>query len=216
MVSRLLVTGSRNHRDESLIRAALTLAGRKLGRDTVLVHGAAPGADSIAARIWRRWALPTEPHPADWTGPHGRGAGHARNAKMVALGADLCLAFPLDGSRGTWDCVRRARDAGIPVLPFAPAPERPRVVHCKRERHDVYIGRPSKWGNPYTVGRDGSRADVIARYELWLAGQPELLAALGELAGKTLGCWCAPEPCHGDVLVRLAETPSLAHRLSDS
>jgi hypothetical protein len=85
-----------------------------------------------------------------------------------------------------------------------PAMAHPLVVHCKRSRYDVYIGRPSKWGNDFEVGRDGTRAQVIALYERWLAEQPELLAALGELEGKTLGCWCAPKPCHGDVLARLA------------
>jgi Domain of unknown function (DUF4326) len=78
------------------------------------------------------------------------------------------------------------------------------VVHCKRAAHDVYIGRPSKWGNPFVIGRDGTREEVIARYEAWLLQQPELVAALPELAGKTLGCWCAPRACHGDVLARLA------------
>ncbi len=78
------------------------------------------------------------------------------------------------------------------------------VVHCKRAAHDVYIGRPSKWGNPFVIGRDGTRDEVVARYEAWLLEQPELVAALPELAGKTLGCWCAPRACHGDVLARLA------------
>jgi hypothetical protein len=78
------------------------------------------------------------------------------------------------------------------------------VVHCKRARFDIYIGRPSKWGNPFVIGRDGTRADVIAKYRRWLLTQPTLLAALPELAGKTLGCWCAPQACHGDVLVELA------------
>jgi hypothetical protein len=80
----------------------------------------------------------------------------------------------------------------------------PLVVHCKRAAHDVYIGRPSKWGNAFVIGRDGTRDEVIARYEAWLLQQPELVGALGELAGKTLGCWCAPAACHGDVLARLA------------
>ena len=79
-----------------------------------------------------------------------------------------------------------------------------RVVHCKRAEYDVYIGRPSKWGNPFVLGADGSRAEVIAKYRDWLMTQPELLSALSELQGKTLGCWCAPKPCHGDVLVALA------------
>ena len=79
-----------------------------------------------------------------------------------------------------------------------------KVVHCKREPYDVYIGRPSKWGNPYSSGRDGSREEVIAKYEEWLYTQPDLMAELSKLQGKVLGCWCSPKPCHGDVLVRLA------------
>jgi hypothetical protein len=80
----------------------------------------------------------------------------------------------------------------------------PRAVHCKRERHHVYIGRPSKWGNPFVVGKHGSREQVIERYERWVLADATLMAALPELRGKVLGCWCAPRACHGDVLVRLA------------
>ena len=75
-----------------------------------------------------------------------------------------------------------------------------RVVHCKREACDVYIGRPSKWGNPFPLVKESDRARIIAQYRTWLLKQPSLLAALGELKNKTLGCWCAPRPCHGDVL----------------
>lgn len=82
---------------------------------------------------------------------------------------------------------------------------RERVVHCKRSEFDVYIGRPSKWGNPFVIGRHGDRAAVIAKYEAWIRSQPRLMAALPELRGKVLGCWCTPQPCHGDVLVRLAD-----------
>lgn len=71
----------------------------------------------------------------------------------------------------------------------------------------VYIGRPGKWGNPFVIGRDGSRAEVIAKYRAWLASQPELLDALDELRGKDLVCWCAPQACHGDVLIELANRP---------
>ena len=81
----------------------------------------------------------------------------------------------------------------------------PRVVHCKRDRYDVYIGRPAPWGNPFEIGRDGSRDEVIKKYRQWLAAKPELIArAKVELRGKTLGCWCAPKPCHGDVLLEIA------------
>lgn len=84
----------------------------------------------------------------------------------------------------------------------------PRVVHCKRGSFDVYIGRPSKWGNPFRLAKESDRAEVLVQYEAWLMQQPKLLAQLHELRGKTLGCWCAPKPCHGDVLARLANTPS--------
>lgn len=88
----------------------------------------------------------------------------------------------------------------------------PRVVHCKKDRFDVYIGRPGIWGNPYTIGPDGTREEVIALFEKTLLESPgphwaKLRSKLPELAGKTLGCWCAPLPCHGDVLLRLANGP---------
>jgi len=51
-----------------------------------------------------------------------------------------------------------------------------RGVHCKRERFDVYIGRPSRFGNPFVVGRDGTRDECIALYRQWLQTQPQLLA----------------------------------------
>jgi hypothetical protein len=68
----------------------------------------------------------------------------------------------------------------------------------------VYIGRPSKWGNPFVIGRDGTRNEVIAKYRAWIVSQPELMNALDELRGHDLVCWCAPLACHGDVLVELA------------
>lgn len=104
-----------------------------------------------------------------------------------------------------------------------PAQRRTRVVHCKRERYDVYIGRGrdpktgarGPWGNPFShqAGtlaqfRVGSREEAIERFEQYLLDTPELMARLHELKGKTLGCWCAPKPCHGDVLARLADALS--------
>lgn len=68
----------------------------------------------------------------------------------------------------------------------------------------VYIGRPSKWGNPFVIGKDGTRQEVIVKFERWILGQPQLLAQLNEIKGRDLVCWCAPEACHGDVLAKLA------------
>jgi hypothetical protein len=70
----------------------------------------------------------------------------------------------------------------------------------------VYIGRGSKWGNPFKIGRDGDRVAVIAKYERWLADQHHLLRALDELGGRDLVCFCAPRSCQGDLLLRLANT----------
>lgn len=80
-----------------------------------------------------------------------------------------------------------------------------KVVHCKKEPYDVYIGRGSKWGNPFKIGEHGTREEVIAYYRAHLLDCPEKLLALHELKGKTLGCWCAPKACHGDVLAEFVK-----------
>jgi len=79
-----------------------------------------------------------------------------------------------------------------------------KVVHCKKESYDVYIGRPGPFGNPFEIGKDGNREEVVTQYAEWVLTQPELLATIKtKLKGKTLGCWCAPQLCHGDILVEL-------------
>ena len=89
------------------------------------------------------------------------------------------------------------------------------VVHCKREHFDVYIGRGSKWGNPFSHKQGtqakvvvGSRSEAIAAYKEWITqgDGKHLLKYLPELKGKILGCWCSPLPCHGDVLYELANS----------
>ena len=85
--------------------------------------------------------------------------------------------------------------------------QRTTVAHCKRAPFDVYIGRPSKWGNPFVIGRDGNREQVIEKYRAYVLATPALLAAVKpELKGKVPGCWCAPQSCHGDVLAELADS----------
>ena len=76
--------------------------------------------------------------------------------------------------------------------------------------YEVYIGRQtrngwrkSKWTNPFKLSRNGDRNLVIAMYRRWLLLRPDLLAALPELRGKDLVCWCPPEACQGDVLIEL-------------
>lgn len=89
---------------------------------------------------------------------------------------------------------------------------RPTVVNLRREEYDVYIGRGSKWGNPFShlprssaPWKAGDRVDAIRKYRDWIQTRPELLAALPELVGKRLGCYCAPLVCHVDVLAGMVE-----------
>lgn len=83
------------------------------------------------------------------------------------------------------------------------------IVNVSKDSCDVYIGRASgnykasKWANPFKIGPDGSREEVIKKYANWILSQPQLINSLSELEGKVLGCWCKPESCHGDVLVDL-------------
>ncbi len=79
-----------------------------------------------------------------------------------------------------------------------------KVAHIN-QAYEVYIGRPTKWGNPFVIGVDGSRDEVIAKYRAWIKKRPLLINDLCELKGKVLGCFCKPLACHGDVLVELIE-----------
>ena len=92
------------------------------------------------------------------------------------------------------------------------------VVNSRKNKYDVYIGRPSIWGNPYTDVMNhktlaqyivANREEAIQKYETYirekLEKDPELKKELLELKGKRLGCWCKPKACHGDVLVKLIE-----------
>jgi hypothetical protein len=78
----------------------------------------------------------------------------------------------------------------------------------------VNIMRGSPWGNPFVVGRDGDRAEVVARYRRWLWREIQARPGFGqlvrELHGRDLCCCCAPLPCHGDVLAAAAAYLSLA------
>ena len=83
------------------------------------------------------------------------------------------------------------------------------VVNIDQESCDVYVGRPSVWGNPFRVTPKFGRRAAIRAYETRRARQEHLLARLPELKDKRLGCHCAPLPCHGDVLARLADGAAL-------
>jgi hypothetical protein len=78
------------------------------------------------------------------------------------------------------------------------------VVNKMFHKFDVYIGRGSKWGNPFIIGTDGDREEVIKKYKEYIL-KNEALKDIEELRDKVLGCYCHPLPCHGDVLIELLE-----------
>jgi hypothetical protein len=128
---RLLVTGSRSWDDEGVIQYALSeiLFHNKT---MILVHGACPtGADRIAdewaaaRNMYPARPVTVERHPADWE-KYGRAAGFRRNAEMVRLRADLCLAFILDASRGATHTADLAEKASIPVRRYERSSRDPR------------------------------------------------------------------------------------------
>jgi len=69
----------------------------------------------------------------------------------------------------------------------------------------IYVGRRTKWGNPYKIGEAGSREEVVALFEKYLAEilkyDPDFCEPL---RGKDLVCWCAPLACHADILIKVA------------
>jgi len=80
-----------------------------------------------------------------------------------------------------------------------------KVVHYKKEPFDIYIGRGSIWGNPFKIGRDGNRKDVLKKFKIYAENSPKILKRLHILKDQTLGCNCKPKDCHGDVLKELIE-----------
>jgi len=109
-------------------------------------------------------------------------------------------------------------DSEIVVLPEIPT----RVAHCKRSSFDIFVGRPSLWGNPFSHKpsaiakcKVGSREEAVQAYDDWLAGikyqevNPDqrkwILEHIYQLKGSVLGCFCFPNKCHGNILARLAD-----------
>lgn len=112
--NRILITGSRTWDDRETILDALA-EHTKFG--DVLISGACPqGADRLCEDLWYEGGA-IERHPADWN-KHGKRAGFIRNSEMVNLGADICLAFIRDGSKGASMTANLAEKAGIRTIRF--------------------------------------------------------------------------------------------------
>ncbi len=78
-------------------------------------------------------------------------------------------------------------------------------MNLRYEECDVRIDRSSKWGNRFRIGPDGDRDEVCNKYEAYILTRIDLLRSLEELRGLRLGCWCPPQRCHGNTLVKFLE-----------
>lgn len=99
-----------------------------------------------------------------------------------------------------------------------------RVVNLNKEPYDVYIGRGSKWGNPFTSIQDKktlaleiveTKEIAISKYREYILNNEELMNSLDELDGKILGCFCKPDLCHGDVLLELITQKKIKNTLNN-
>lgn len=110
---RVIVCGGREYTDQEAVSRALLHVWLTNDRPVMtIVQGGAQGADECARQVAATQSFPCETFRAEWE-REGKSAGPRRNQRMVKAGADLLVAFP--GGRGTADCVKRARKAGIPV-----------------------------------------------------------------------------------------------------
>ncbi|MFC7979535.1 DUF2493 domain-containing protein [Streptomyces cinereoruber] len=118
----ILVTGSRNWTDARTVEQEIFRAlyeTKTPHREALLVHGACPtGADAHADRYATETGMNVRRFPADWD-RHGKRAGYLRNAAMVDLAPDVCLAFILDGSRGASMTATLAEKAGVETRRFS-------------------------------------------------------------------------------------------------
>ncbi len=84
-----------------------------------------------------------------------------------------------------------------------------KIVHCKRQSYDVYIGRPTIYKNPFFIGKDGNRQEVIEKFKAYFLNRivtdSQFKSAIRKLNGKVLGCWCYPKDCHGRIIMEYLE-----------
>lgn len=209
-----IIAGSRDGPNVRDVTEAVRLCG---WAPSVVISGTAGGGDLAGERWAFLHGVPVVRMAAKWRLPGGmldRGAGHKRNVEM-AKRSDALIAIWDGKSPGTNHMIQTALARGLRVYVYRPRSARaaeagPRVLnrhHGPMPAGAVYVGRGTPWGNPYKVGPDGSREEVIQKFRAFLARRPDLVASVRrELAGRSLVCSCAPAACHADVLLAVANS----------
>jgi HK97 family phage portal protein len=201
-----------------------TLRQRLVQRTIQVVDWAVGGGPGSGLIAFVTSMAPSGCRPASHWVSCGSGTWGAA-ALAVGRGTPL-VAFPYGGGRawlpdwpgGSWEVAGGGVWAqGWKWMPWPSGPGTITVANCKttpnrNARGHVYIGRPSPLGNPYKIGPDGTRDEVIAKYAAWLPTDPAAQAEISALSNRlrngedlTLLCWCSPLPCHGDVVKEAIE-----------
>lgn len=110
---------------------------------------------------------------------------------------------PVENAKGIWEGLHRWERSALPLTEATSA----RVLNKYKDQigpDDVYIGRPSPYGNPFKITKTTTREEVIEKYREYVMANPGLLEEIRKLKGKNLVCFCSPKPCHGDVILELA------------
>ena len=205
---RYLVAGSRQFNNYFVFYRYIN---RYLPKDAIIVNGGADGADQLAAVYSECNGYVYEAYDADWN-RYGKQAGTIRNRELAKMITEAIFFW--DGkSESTKELIEFVKQRGIKPLIITitdddivkPHPDK--VKMCKREPYDVYIGRGegSIWSNPYAISDTRNREYVVAMFTDYLLKKPSLLQRIFELKDKTLGCFCAPQLCHGDMIVWMLE-----------
>ena len=170
----------------------------------VIEHGWCEANGRVVDPSYAPQVSPFEPPVAYFGGMRFRAAeaeaAFMRHNLPIAWTRDT-KTYPIAFAAAWSDAARR-----VGREPLAPT----QVVNCRSEPSDVFIGRPSKWQNPFHVGRDGTRDEVVAQFREHLIRKPQLLREVRRLRGKVLGCHCPPQPCHGHVIAELANAANPA------
>lgn len=205
---RYLIAGSRSFNNYFIFYRQLKWY---LPQDAIIVNGGADGADQLAAVYAECNGHVYEAYDAEWN-KYGKQAGTIRNRELAKMVTEAIFFW--DGSSpSTKELIEFVYQRGIKPLIITitdtdiikPHPDI--VKMCKRDPYEIYIDRGdgSIWGNPYAISDTRNREYVIAMFTDYLLKKPSLLQHIFELKGKTLGCHCAPQLCHGDMLVWLLE-----------
>lgn len=223
---KAVIAGSRSITDESEVFAILDKIHSNVGI-TLVISGTADGVDKIGESWGKSKRIKVDRYPADWKnihvpgavikynkfGPYNVKAGSDRNLVMGKK-SDIVIVIWDGKSTGSKDMFETAKSLRKDWVLYNKSNKslihskglcKTTVVNKEFSLYDIYIGRGSKWGNPYRITGSCNRVEAIKKYEQYVRNKKSLMRSLIELRGKRLGCHCYPKQCHGEVLIKLLE-----------